>query len=404
MPTNDLKISYVPVNDLKPAEYNPRKATEKQWNDLDSSIDEFGLVDPLVVNNAKGRENVIIGGHFRLRVAKEQGIKTVPVVYVNISDSKKERELNLRLNKNLGDWDYSMLANFQEFELKQAGFDSFEIDNVLKAEGLIEKRKDEWDSEYALPDGIPELIGYYGGSFWKDIEKTEADTWQHLLQLPLNEAQGGRQSTRYSRTNPVEIERIVKTYMREGDYFLESCCGWSTFGSIAKFYGYSGEGVDIWDTALDYSKKQTEAMPGDGEVKIKNMDALKLTYKDNTFDFVYCNPPFFNLEGYKQTKEDLSVNKDYSEWIGKMEKLSSECFRVQKPDTLAVFTMADFRKDGKLVPATADWIVAAQKVGYEFWDMVTAEVRSQNIARRKDAISKRRTVKSHEYVLVFRKP
>jgi ParB-like chromosome segregation protein Spo0J len=45
-----LKIKWVDIDDLKPSEYNPRKWTEKEINDLKESIKRFGIVDPLVVN------------------------------------------------------------------------------------------------------------------------------------------------------------------------------------------------------------------------------------------------------------------------------------------------------------------------------------------------------------------
>jgi len=125
-----IKVEYVSINELKPAEYNPRKLTDAEAKDLTNSIKEFGLVDPIIVNNAKGRENIIIGGHQRYYIAKKLGIKQVPIVYITISDIKKEQELNLRLNKNLGEWDYDLLANFDEELLKNVGFSDKEISNI----------------------------------------------------------------------------------------------------------------------------------------------------------------------------------------------------------------------------------------------------------------------------------
>ena len=92
-----MKIHQIKVNELKPAEYNPRKWSEEAIKDLKSSIQEFGLVDPIIVNSAKERKNIVIGGHFRLKIAKDLGFKEIPVVYVDIPDIKKEQELNLRL-------------------------------------------------------------------------------------------------------------------------------------------------------------------------------------------------------------------------------------------------------------------------------------------------------------------
>ena len=130
----NLKIINMPIDDLKFAEYNPRKADEKQFNDLKKSLEEFGFVDPIVVNSAKERLNTIIGGHFRVRVAKEMGIKEVPCVFVNIPDVAKEQELNLRLNKNLGEWDWDALANIDIELLEEVGFIKEELDKFLKVD------------------------------------------------------------------------------------------------------------------------------------------------------------------------------------------------------------------------------------------------------------------------------
>lgn len=124
----NMEIVQVNVNDLKPADYNPRKWNEKAVSDLKESIKRFGLVDPIIVNNAKGREGIIIGGHFRWHVAKDLGFTEVPVVYISIPDLEKEMELNVRLNKNVGEFDFDLLANFNNELLLDAGFTSTELD------------------------------------------------------------------------------------------------------------------------------------------------------------------------------------------------------------------------------------------------------------------------------------
>lgn len=125
-----LNIVQVPVMELKLAQYNPRKWSEAQIVSLKESIKRFGLVDPLIANQAPGRENILIGGHFRLKVAKELGFKEVPVVFVNLS-LEKEKELNLRLNQNLGEFDFKLLAEFGEDLLQNVGFSSEELDEIF---------------------------------------------------------------------------------------------------------------------------------------------------------------------------------------------------------------------------------------------------------------------------------
>lgn len=129
--TPSLKIQNIKISRLNPAPYNPRKWSPEAIDQLTDSIRKFGMVDPILCNQAAGRENIVIGGHFRLKVAKDLGYKEVPVAYISIPELDREKELNIRLNKNLGDWDYGLLAEFDESLLTDVGFTSEELDEVF---------------------------------------------------------------------------------------------------------------------------------------------------------------------------------------------------------------------------------------------------------------------------------
>lgn len=139
-------IVQVPVDKLIPAEYNPRKWDAKAAKQLRQSIEQFGFPDPIIVNSHPKRKNIIIGGHFRATVAKEMGLKTVPVVYVRIAELEREKELNLRLNKNTGEWDLNILAEFDKSLLKMVGFNSKDVDKIF----ADESSEDDFDPDMAL--------------------------------------------------------------------------------------------------------------------------------------------------------------------------------------------------------------------------------------------------------------
>ncbi|HMR55471.1 MAG TPA: ParB N-terminal domain-containing protein, partial [Candidatus Doudnabacteria bacterium] len=126
-----FSVQYIKIQDLKPATYNPRKHSDEAMAQLKESIERFGLVDPIVVNGAPKRKNIVIGGHFRLKAAKELGYKEMPVVYVNLPDIQKEKELNIRLNKNTGEWDWVLLEKFSEDFLVDVGFSTEELDEIF---------------------------------------------------------------------------------------------------------------------------------------------------------------------------------------------------------------------------------------------------------------------------------
>lgn len=135
-----MNVINVAIEDLKFADYNPRKITEKQIEDIKASIQKYGMVQPIIVNENTDRKNIIIGGHQRVRVMKMLDFKEVPVIYVNLNEAQ-ERELNIRLNKNTGDWDWDVLANnFNVDDLTSWGFTSGEL-------GISDNPKDEIDTD-----------------------------------------------------------------------------------------------------------------------------------------------------------------------------------------------------------------------------------------------------------------
>ena len=129
-----MKITLIEINSLNPAEYNPRQISNKQYEDLKASMEKFGCVDPIIININPERLNVVVGGHQRLRILRELGAEKVPTVSVNLSE-EDERELNVRLNKNTGQWDMDLLSNFDIVDLKEWGFKDIELGfNIDKIE------------------------------------------------------------------------------------------------------------------------------------------------------------------------------------------------------------------------------------------------------------------------------
>lgn len=136
-----MKIERININKLKPAEYNPRQISKRDFNILTDSLLKFGCVDPIIINLDK----TIIGGHQRVKAFKtlaEQGKLediTIPCVVLNLT-KEQEKELNIRLNQNGGEWDFDLLSNFEIEELKDWGFKEIELGlNIDK----IEEKKDD---------------------------------------------------------------------------------------------------------------------------------------------------------------------------------------------------------------------------------------------------------------------
>lgn len=144
-----MKIKQRKINELIGAEYNPRELTDKQHKDLADSLKRFGVVDPVLVNVHPERKNIIIGGHQRTRVWKELGNETIPCVELELT-LDQEKELNVRLNKNTGQFDMDALANyFEQDDLIEWGFDEGELVG-------FDINEDEFGEDFELPDGDKE--------------------------------------------------------------------------------------------------------------------------------------------------------------------------------------------------------------------------------------------------------
>jgi ParB-like chromosome segregation protein Spo0J len=122
-----MDLKDIQIKELIPADYNPRYISDDAFEQLKKSLKDFDAVEPIVINTHKGRENIIIGGHMRIKAAKALGWDTFPCVEVDLP-LKRERELNVKLNKTTGEFDFDKLANFFDAdELTEWGFSDEEL-------------------------------------------------------------------------------------------------------------------------------------------------------------------------------------------------------------------------------------------------------------------------------------
>lgn len=129
-------IQVMRVSEIKKAEYNPRHIGDEQRKALKESLKRFGLVEPLVYNKRTG---TLVGGHQRLSVLEEEGVKEVPVVVVDL-EVQEEKALNIALNSReiSGEFEFTKLAE-QLDELQENLPDAFDQLRLfaLKGEGQV---------------------------------------------------------------------------------------------------------------------------------------------------------------------------------------------------------------------------------------------------------------------------
>jgi len=134
---------------------------------LRTSVEKFGLIDKPIINV----DGMIIGGHQRLNVLKRLGFKEAECWAPDVElSSEQVNELNIRLNKNTGEFDWECLANEWDADLLiEWGFS----ESDLTGEEVVSKKKKqlriilEFDSqenieECASCDELYSLITRFG--------------------------------------------------------------------------------------------------------------------------------------------------------------------------------------------------------------------------------------------------
>lgn len=162
-----MLIKRLPITDLTPAGYNPRKALkpgDPQFDKLTRSLEEFGYVEPIIFNQATGR---VVGGHQRLSALQHLGHTEVDCVVVEL-DETREKALNIALNKISGEWDNDKLAlliadlDASDFDAELTGFDEAEIQSLI---GSLDERDVEED-DFDLSAALEAAVFVQRGDIW----------------------------------------------------------------------------------------------------------------------------------------------------------------------------------------------------------------------------------------------
>lgn len=219
-----MEIKELPLKELKPAAYNPRKKLkkgDKEYEKIKQSLLKFGYVDPIIVNE----DLTVIGGHQRLTVLKDLDYETAKCVIVDLP-KEDEKALNIALNKITGQWDEVLLADLlldlqeSDFNLDLTGFEPPEIDDILSNVHDKELSEDEFDVEEELKK--PTVSRH--GDIWQlgkhrviCGDSTKAETYKQLL--------NDRKANLVVTDPPYNVDveetagKILNDNMSDGDFY-----------------------------------------------------------------------------------------------------------------------------------------------------------------------------------------
>lgn len=167
----ELKIEYLPVDDIMPYEDNAREHHEWDVLAIANSIKEFGFDDPIGI---WGDENVIVEGHGRLLAAKQLGMEKVPVIRLDHLTEEQRRAYALAHNKTaeLSEWDMELLSGelnaIINIDMEMFGFD-LGVDEKVK-------EKEEENGDVPFTEVLGEEHNYLVLYFDNEVDWLQAES------------------------------------------------------------------------------------------------------------------------------------------------------------------------------------------------------------------------------------
>ena len=144
-----MNIEKANINELISPDWNPRQITEEELQKLETSLNEFGYIEPIIVNDVNMH---IVGGNQRCKALKQLGYDEVDVVYVHIEDIHKEKACNVALNKISGDWDNDKLkVVLEEIELSPIDVSLTGFNEIELTEMEIKEPVDVAEDDFEVP-------------------------------------------------------------------------------------------------------------------------------------------------------------------------------------------------------------------------------------------------------------
>lgn len=150
-----MEVEKININDINPAEYNPRIMPTAEMEKLKKGLKTHGLIDPIIIDLTDN--NTVIGGHQRLEALKElYPEKTLNLIKLGnigwvfdetnlqVKDKNDQKAKNLSLNKITGDWDYALLDEIlldlseAHYDIELTGFDETDIKLDIEENNILD--------------------------------------------------------------------------------------------------------------------------------------------------------------------------------------------------------------------------------------------------------------------------
>ncbi len=449
------RFELVPIEKIELPDYNPRDISDDDFSKLREDIKKdpsfLKQRPPLLNHLKKGSRLICYAGFQRIRASKENGETNI---YCWIEDNvpkKLQDDRMLKDNLHRGVWDYEKLRSFDTDFLIDIGFSLRDLEINLNDSNAKAEAKNKLQEDFIIP---PFSVFDSRQGYWQDRKRLWFDlgirshesredlvttgtlsgsvpkyyeTKNRVELLLKHELSNQEFEEKYlpdflnddstikntksggilSVFDPVVCEIAYRWFVPVGGKILDPFAGGSVRGIVAGYLGYSYTGIDLRKEQIECNYRQGK------ELNIKNVSWLhgdsnhldKIINTDQTFDFVFSCPPYFDLEKYSDDAADLS-NLEWDEFRKQYAAIIKKCISRLSNNRFACFVVGDIRSENgcyrNFVSETINDFIDAGALLYNEIILLN-QIGSLPIRVGKQFQNSRKTGKAHQNILVFYK-
>lgn len=220
-----------------------------------------------------------------------------------------------------------------------------------------------------------------------------------------------------SEFDPELVRRCLMLYTDDcSAKVLDPFCHAGIVPILSAYWGRNGYGNDIVDTYIESAKTQIDHLReseynGDWLDKIhlnvgdvRNIVDITKNWNVDYFDYVITSPPFWIVRKYKNVEGQMSLIKEYDEFMKEYTNVIEQLGNILKPGAFITFVINDFKFDKKYINFHGDTINCFNLTGmFELHDIIINIVKTPFVVGIGSAMENKRMIKYHEYLVTFRK-
>lgn len=203
--------------------------------------------------------------------------------------------------------------------------------------------------------------------------------------------------------NPHLAQMVYSAYCEPKSKVYDPFGGGGTRGFIASAMGHNYTGIEIRPDEVERIKDRQAELGVFFDIVCA--DSQEYKPQENTFDFAFTCPPYYNLEVYSAIDGDMSNVASYEEFLGMLKRSMEKVYLGLKPDSLFVMLVGNFRdRYGDVMHFNGDSVRIGLELGFKLHDELifwgASDVAYQRLGQ---FVANRRSVRVHEYLLIFKK-